>query len=207
MRRKYIAVLILLCVAAAAANLHKDLFLPPTKGLQSFPVEVGTWRMAVNTVFSAPVLKVLRPSDYVMRSYADPQGRQIGMYVGYHDGGKDAGPIHSPRNCLPGSGWHALNSKEMTVAAGGDTVRMVRTVYAKEREEVIFYYWYQIRGQSLTSDWGMKLTELKNALFYQRKDAAFIRLDISNELGGQADALVTDFIRGAYPALKEYLPS
>lgn len=207
MRRKYLVVLILLCAAAAVTNLQRDILPPRTKGLQTFPSALGQWTMTANTVFSEPLLKILRPSDYVMRSYADPQGRVIGIYVGYHDGGKDAGPIHSPRNCLPGSGWFALGSGEMDVAAGGGTVRIVRTVYAKDREEVIFYYWYEVRGQSLTSDWELKFTELKNALLYHRKDAAFIRLDISSEFRRDADALVTDFIRAAYPALKDYLPS
>ncbi len=207
MRGKFVAVLVLLAAAAAATNLHRDLVLPRTRGLRNFPASVGHWNMVSSTTFSAPLLRVLRPSDYTMRSYADARGNRISMYVGYHDGGKNAGPIHSPRNCLPGAGWYALDTREMRVETNGESLTLVRTVYAKDREEVIFYYWYQVRGQTFASDWLMKLAELRNALLYRRRDAAFIRLDMSGIPGVKADVLAEDFIREAYPALKDYLPS
>ena len=203
MRRNIILILVLLGLAVVASHARKTRVVPQNVALATFPDNIGQWRVVEKTLFDEPVLKVLRASDYLMRSYADPQGRQLGLYVGYHDGGPDAGPIHSPRNCLPGSGWELLDSRPMTVGS----VHLVRATYQKEHTGVIYYYWYQMRDQSLTSDFALKTAEFRGILLHGRRDASFIRLHVSRRYEQEADALASDFIRKAYPLLRAYLPS
>ncbi len=206
MKIRYIIVIAILLLAATITHSHRDLILPQTRELASFPDNIGHWHMSSNTVFSEPLLKILRPTDYLMRSYADSGGHFIDLYVGYHNGGASSGPIHSPRNCLPGSGWFPLGNSEMSVAVPGGNLALVRAVYAKEDQKVTFYYWYQLKGEVITNDLGMKLAELRNTLLHRRRDAAFIRVNVRDLSGTQADKLAADFINGLYPALNNYLP-
>ena len=203
MRRNNILILLLLGLAVVASHARKTRVVPQNVALSTFPDHIGQWRVMEKTLFDEPVLKVLRASDYLMRSYADPQGRQLGLYVGYHDGGPDAGPIHSPRNCLPGSGWTLLDSRIMTMGS----VHLVRATYQKEHTGIIYYYWYQMRDQSLTSDFALKTAEFQGILLHGRRDASFIRLHVSRRYEQEADALASDFIQKVYPLLRAYLPS
>ncbi len=214
MRANYLVIVLLLCAAAFLSHSPRELVVPQARSLQTFPSVLGSWIMSSNTVFDEATLKVLRPADYLSRTYVDKEGRRIGLYVGYHSGGPGTGPIHSPRNCLPGSGWYSAGSGELSLAADGTTgsagrpLRIVRTVYAKGEQEVVYFYWYQIRGDTLTSDVDLKLAELKGVLLDRRKDAAFIRIDMDKALPDeQINSLAFDFIRTLEPVLREYLPS
>ncbi len=203
MLRSITLILLMLGLAVVVTHTRGARVVPKNLALSTFPDHIGEWRVVDKTLFDAPVLKVLRASDYLMRSYADPQGREIGLYVGYHDGGPDAGPIHSPRNCLPGAGWELMDSRIM--AAG--PVQLVRASYQKEETGMIYYYWYQMRDKSLTSDFTLKLAEFQGVLLYGRRDAGFIRLHISRRYEKEADAMASDFLQQAYPFLRAHLPS
>ena len=205
----YGVVLLALASAAALSHYPRELLAPKAKDLQTFPTILGTWAMTSNTLYNPPTLKVLRPSGYVSRSYADGRGHGIGLYVGFHDGGPDSGPIHSPRNCLPGSGWYPVDNRELALDEAGEApLRVVRAVYAQGGREIVYYYWYQVRGKSITSDTGLKLAELAGVLFERRKDAAFIRIDMDKTLpDAELDRLALNFINALRPALREFLPS
>ncbi len=201
---RHISLALLLCLAVFVSYGRGLPVVPEAKKLALFPGRLGGWVMKGEVIFDAPVLRVLRPSDYLMRVYADGRGESIELYVGFHDGGPGSGPIHSPRNCLPGAGWELMNSRDMDLPTPAGSVRMVRAVYAKGAERSLFYYWYQVRGDSLTSDFALKLAELKGMLLERRRDAAFIRLHLRENAG--ADAAVSDFLKAAYPELRRFLP-
>lgn len=202
MRRNIFLFLAVLCLAAVASHTGGTGTVPRALPLVNFPERIGEWQVLNKTLFDAPVLKVLRASDYLMRAYINPQGKQIGLYVGYHDGGPDAGPIHSPRNCLPGSGWEMAGSRILNIGR----IQLVRALYTKEDSGVIYYYWYQVGDKCLTNDFALKAAGLQGRVLHGRRDASFIRIHISQRFEHEADALVTDFLEQAYPVLLTYLP-
>lgn len=207
MKTRYILVILLLCIAAVTAYIPREVFAPDSKPLQSFPNNIGQWRSWNNTMLDEATLRVLRASDYMMRTYATPKGEQVNIYVGFHNGGKDSGPIHSPRNCLPGSGWLMTDDRVMQMEVAGQNVNMVRAVFAKGQQTMTCYYWYQVRDKTITSDFALKMSEFTGMILNRRKDASFIRLDIPGKPSEQTDALINNFLEQFYPVLREYLPS
>ena len=206
MRIRYVLVILMLSAAVYMTYNPRELLAPEGQALQEFPAQVGEWRSVSNTLFDAPVLNVLRPTDYLMRVYTNRNGDNLGFYVGYHNGGPDSGPIHSPRNCLPGSGWFPLESTEMEFPAGSGNVRLVRVDFAKGSEQMTCYYWYQVQNETLTQDFALKLSEFKRMVFDRRKDASFIRIDFMKINHEKSDELVKNFLQETVPILKQYLP-
>lgn len=207
MKAKYIAMLLLLCGAVLISHNPREVIEPEAKSLKEFPRSIGVWRTMSETMFDIPTLNLLRPTDYVMRTYVNADGKPLSLYVGYHNGGGKSGPIHSPRNCLPSSGWLLLSSKDMRVEAGTETVRLVRAEYAKDSQLMTCYYWYQVRDKSMTGDLERKFAELVGMITERRKDASFIRLDLPGNMHAANDDLVRNFLEGAFPLLRQYLPS
>lgn len=202
MRRNAFLLLLILCLAVAVSYTGGTSTVPQKLLLANFPERIGTWHVLSSTIFDEPILKVLRASDYLMRTYINSEGKQIGLYVGYHDGGPDSGPIHSPRNCLPGAGWDMADSRTLDIGP----VQLVRALYKKEESGVIYYYWYQVQGKCLTNDFALKIAELQAKVLHGRHDASFIRIHVSQRYEHEADALVSDFLEQAYPLLRPYLP-
>jgi EpsI family protein len=144
-------------------------------------------------------LEVLKPTDYLARSYVDEDGNRIGLYLGYHGGGPDSGPIHSPKHCLPGSGWQEVSTVAGALAVAGQNIQLVRAVYQNGYSKELFLYWFQVKGKTLSNEYTLKLAEVTNSIFQNRRDSAFIDLDKALAVGEQ-------FIRDFYPHIVAVLP-
>lgn len=186
---------------------HKDVYVPVAKPLEEIPQHLGEWTKIGESRFSEAVLKQLRPTDYLYRVYADAKHRQVSLYLGYHGGGPESGPIHSPKHCLPGSGWVSLSEKTKTMIIGGSSVNLVEAVYQNGGQRELFLYWFQVEGASLVSEYGLKLAEIKNSILYNRRDSAFVRISVPYQEGDDVSLETGEqFVRDFYPHIKTVLP-
>ncbi len=205
---RFIIVYLLLAATALYLNLHSDIAVPPNKPLMEFPVENRGWRMVSQSEFSERVLDVLKPTDYLYRQYVAPDGGVVGLYIGFHGGGKGCGGIHSPKNCLPGSGWYQCSSGKSSIQVKSGKLDLVKAVYQKGESSELFLYWFQVKGIALTDEYSLKLAEIMNSIKYRRRDSAFIRISVPFQSDEKkAVETGTRFIRDFYPVIRGFLPS
>jgi EpsI family protein len=205
---RFIIVFVLLAIAGLFINLHADITVPINKPFVMFPTLNRTWLMTSQAEFSENVLNVLKPTDYLSRQYQGDNGARVGLYIGYHGGGKGSGGIHSPKNCLPGSGWYEVSSKRLHLEVNGDRINLVRAVYQKGDYNELFLYWFQVKGKTLSDEYSLKLAEITNSVLYRRRDSAFIRVSVPFESDEQrANAVAERFVRDFVPVIREFLPS
>lgn len=204
---RYIIVFVLLIAAAVFVHTHEDVKVPVARPLTEIPLRQGPWSLVAQSQFSQDILDVLRPTDYLSRVYRNEAGEQVSLYLGFHGGGPESGPIHSPKNCLPGSGWFEIAQQRRTLQIGGETLTLVEAVYQKGEGKELFLYWYQVRGDSLSDEYALKLAEVKNSIFHSRRDSAFIRISLPFDSDQQkAVALGESFVRDFYPQIVAVLP-
>lgn len=206
---RFYVVFLLLAAAAGFIHFHQEATIPTNRPLLEIPSHHLEWRMTSEIRFDPKTLEVLKPTDYVSRVYQGENGERVTFYVGYHSGGKESGPIHSPKHCLPGSGWSCLLERQDTVQIWDVPLPLVRSVYQRgDQSKELFLYWFQVRGKSLTNEYALKISEILNSILYNRKDAAFIRISIPfQENEEKAFATGSRFIRDFYPFIKEFLPN
>jgi EpsI family protein len=204
---RFVVVYLLLTAAALYLSLHTDLPVPVKRPFSEFPDQIGSWRMTSGSEFSADVLGVLKPTDYLYRQYRESGGRKVTFYIGYHGGGKDSGEIHSPRHCLPGSGWYEVSTQRRYLDVAGSRVNLVQSVYQKGMGKELFLYWFQVRDRTMNEEYSLKLAEIAGSLFYRRRDSSFIRISVPFE-GDERAALKLGetFIRDFRPTILEFLP-
>jgi len=201
-------ILYLLIGAGFAFNtLHENRIVAIGDGLDGIPRQLGRWSQFSMVEFSDSILANLVPTDYTFRSYRDADGNEATLYIGYHDG-SDSGPVHSPRLCLPGSGWNQVSTERTELTVAGETVPVVKSVYRKDSSLRMFIYWFRVAGDNLDNEFALKFRELTGSLLHGRKDTALIRVDIPIR-GGEADALATatGFLDTFYPAIVDSLPA
>ncbi len=201
------AVFAILLSVWAFMLLHKDSPMPTVKPLSEVPETFSGWRLAAESTFSQRILDVLRPSDYLSRRYLDAEGNRVDLYIGYHGGGEDAGPIHSPKHCMPGSGWHEFSSQRQSVELSGRTLNLVRTVYGMGEVRQMLLYWFDVQGRSLNDEFSLKLWEMLGSIAKGRRDASFVRISVPFE-GDEARAydIGMRFVRDVVPILEGILP-
>ena len=204
---RFYLLFILLGVAAFYVYTRSEADVPINKPLDLFPQRSGDWTMTGQARFDERVLAVLLPTDYLSRSYVDSKGHKLSLYIGFHNGGPRSGPIHSPKQCLPGSGWNHLKQEIKSVTVGGEDIPYVSAIYQKDTEKQLFLYWFQVRDQILTNEYALKLAMIKNSVLSNRRDTAFIRLSVmATDDETQATETGEKFIHDFFPAIREALP-
>lgn len=204
----FAAVLVMFAVVGLYINLHRDIEVPISKPFDQFPVNVSGWRMVGDFQLSASVQKVLKATDTLSRQYVTADGKPVGLYIGYHGGGKESGAIHSPKHCLPGSGWFEVSTRKKELELAGERLNLVHAVYQKGSERQVFIYWFQARDKTLSDEYSLKLAEITNSLLYRRRDTAFIRISVPFETDQQAaTALGELFLKDMLPTIRTFLPT
>ena len=204
---RFYVVYALLVGAALFVFLHEDVEVPTARPLDEIPLRLDGWTKVEETRFSEAVLKQLRPTDYLYRVYADDDRRSVSLYLGYHGGGPESGPIHSPKHCLPGSGWMNISEQSKTLSIGDDEVRLVEAVYQNGGQRELFLYWFQVKGATLTNEYALKLAEITNSILHNRRDSTFVRVSVPYQEGDAGALEVGErFVRDFYPHIKAVLP-
>jgi len=116
-------------------------------------------------------------SDYLMRTYEQAEGGALSVYVAYYASQTQGQTIHSPKNCLPGSGWEPLENRVAQVSAGdGSSHAVNRYILQREGEQALVLYWYQGRGRVAHNEYRVKWDLLRDAALKRRSDEALVRI-------------------------------
>ena len=109
----------------------------------------GLWQDRVGPRPVITAAGLLYGAGYVIAGVATARHSLVGLYVGYYGSQRSGELIHSPKNCLPGSGWTPLNSSVVAIDVGrGLPIEVNRYVVAHGDERSLVLYWYQSRARA-----------------------------------------------------------
>lgn len=178
--------------------------------LASLPGTMGAYSSEDRTLDSEE-LAANGASAYLLRFFKDGAGAEaFSVYIGYYAHQRNGKTIHSPKNCLPGSGWEPLAADVRLVEVDGGTVPVNRYLLAQGGQRALVYYWYQGRGRVAASEYQVKWELLRDAAFRARTEEAMVRIVVP--LGSEfddagADTVADAMVRELVPALHRVLPS
>lgn len=160
---------------------------------------------------SAGEQRVAGMTSYVLRTYRGTGGGPapwFQVYVGYYDRQTQGKTIHSPKNCLPGSGWEPLASRAVAIQTPDGPVTVNRYLLKNKAEQALVLYWYQGRGRVEANEYRVKWNLLRDAALRHRTEEALVRIVIPLT-GAEADAftLAAQVAGTLVPAVAAALPS
>lgn len=150
-------------------------------------------------------------SSYVYRAYLAEDGQEaFSLYVGYYPSQRQGRTVHSPKNCLPGSGWEPLEASIVELPAGTGSVPVNRYILANGGTRALVYYWYQGRGRVAADEYQVKWQLLRDAALTRRTEEALFRIVIP--LGpemreAEADRVAAEAVATLVPAAWAVLPA
>lgn len=171
--------MIVVFLTAATLGLHLLSHgepVAPPQPLRNFPITFGAW-VGRDIPIDPDILRVAAVDDYLNRQYRAPDGSAVGLYVGYYKSQQTGDAIHSPKNCLPGSGWQPVSSGrwDLTLPSGKrEPVNLYIIEKGLERELVL--YWYQSHGRVIASEYSAKFYMVRDAIRLNRTDSALVRI-------------------------------
>lgn len=152
--------------------------IPQTKSLAAFPTSIGAWRLLREGIVDQDEKDVLRADEYLTRQYAAPGGKQASLFVAYFNSQRAGQTPHSPKNCLPGSGWTWSVSDTIRVKIPGrvQPIEINRYIVSKGDERAVVLYWYQSRDRVVAGEYRAAMFTAWDAVRYNRTDTELVRV-------------------------------
>ena len=180
--------------------------IPPRRPLREFPLVLGNWKGADSPVVQR-LVKASGVDDYLDRVYANQSGDSVAFYVGYYESQQTGDWVHSPKNCLPGTGWEAVSASRLTLDVPGHPIVVNQYLVEKGLDQELVLYWYQARGRVIASEYWGKVWLVADAITRNRTDVALVRISTPTVDGDErARTRAVEFAQAAYPRLNQFLP-
>ena len=171
--------------------------------LESLPMELDAWQGFHAPELSPEDAAILGADVYVRRYYQSDMGA-LEIDVAYYTQRRVGASMHSPLNCLPGTGWSVLEDRTQVL----DTVsgpREVRELVVRRNTAVFaMTYWYQSRGRVLTGEASTRLKLLGQALRGRPADVGLVRVmtPLTVDAGAGREGVIA-FSTVVIPALEQ----
>jgi EpsI family protein len=208
---RILALVLLLQAVAYYAVASREDVIPAVPPLSEFPKEVDGWGMARDFPIEKEVQDVLRADDTLSRVYVNPQRTDsASLFIAFFKSQRGGQAPHSPKNCLPGSGWQPTVDKKLPIAVPGRPDPIVVNQYVIERgdDKSVVLYWYQSHNRVIASEFAAKFWLVADAVRYRRSDTALVRIiaAVRNGDTATAAAMAEAFARATYPDVARQLP-
>jgi EpsI family protein len=209
--RVVLVLVLLLGTAAFLRSRSRAEDLPPRAPLDDFPQQVGDWKG--NRIYIADdVRKILGDGDFMQQVYwRSPDEPAVELFIAYFPSQRTGSTIHSPKNCLPGSGWVPVEALHVPVTRpDGSTIEVNRYVIQKSNMRRLVIYWYQAHDRVVASEYWAKIYMVADAFRRNRTDGALVRVISSLgewETPAEGQKRMERFLASMFPLLPHYIPN
>lgn len=161
------------------SGAREQLKVPQRTDMARIPMEAPGYART-DIVVKEEERKIAGMSNYTFRGFQrDSLDPGFSVYVGYYDYQVQGKTIHSPKNCLPGAGWEAVENGTRTITAADGRPVVVNRYFAantQQRAQAMVYYWYEGRGRVEANEYKVKWNLLRDAALYGRTEEALVRI-------------------------------
>jgi EpsI family protein len=207
--KRALLVVLLLQAGAFYAVAFRSETVPPVMPLMTFPQQLGAWRMVRDIPVEKEVIELLRADDTLNRIYFSSSRGFSYLWIAYFKTQRYGQSPHSPKNCLPGIGWEAVDDAKLTirVPAWDTPITINRYVVQHGDERSVSLYWYQSRGRVIAAEMAAKFYLVTDSIRYRRSDTALVRITVPvGESVEKAVASGVEFVQSVFPSLVNQLP-
>lgn len=208
---RLITVALLLAGTALLIHARGDTDLTAVREpLAQLPEAIAGWT-GTDVPIEQETLDVLGHGDFLTRHYGrEGKPTPIDLFIGYFPTQRTGSTIHSPKNCLPGSGWEFDSARYVDLRdAAGKTHRVGEYVISNGQQREFVIYWYEAHGRSVASEYMAKIYLVTDAIRMKRSDGALVR--VMTPIGSEEDkngakARAENFTGQLAPLLKRFIP-
>ncbi len=203
-----VAVLLLSTSLLLAKRGNREIIVPH-QPLASFPVDLGDWNGRVLTIDPREI-EVLGAGDFGEFEYTRSVDPPLVLFVGYFPSQRTGTSIHSPKNCLPGSGWAPIESKYVNLSQQDHHYPVNEYIVQKGDQKQLVLYWYQAHGRLVANEYIAKFYLIADSIRVGRSDAALVRITtpiLESEGTAEAENRAFQFAHVLLPNLNGFIPS
>ncbi|GAB6094613.1 EpsI family protein [Desulfatiferula olefinivorans] len=207
-KRLYILSALMLAAFLYVKFMNHGREMQPLQPFSSFPKTINEWK-GKEQFFSKEIYDAVGVDDSVLVDYSNPSGESVQLYIGFYRSQRKGDLIHSPKNCMPGSGWEITRtSMEDLTLSDERPIRIIKLDLEKGPQKMIVLYWFHSRGRIINSEYKQKIYLVWDSIFRNRTDGSFVRLISTVDKESPEETLdsVKTFATQLLPILDDFIP-
>ena len=181
-----VAILVMTLAASAVSERPRPESL--AQPLAAVPKNMAGWKAIRDEPLASSTLSHLVLTDYLSRVYSNGTS-QLDVFVAYYAEQRSGETMHSPKHCLPGSGWEIWRYGSAEIPVDGHPVVVNKYSIHKATSRDVVLYWYQSGSQIIASEYYGKLLLMRDALLSGRTDGAIVRVIVPDVPGAVEQAV------------------
>ena len=142
-----------------------------------------------NPQLADEVLAQLKPTSYLVRNYRD-QSLSLDLFIAYYAQQRAGESMHSPKHCLPGSGWEIWKHDSAMVPFNGRQVEVNQYSIQNSGQRMIVFYWYQSKDRIFASELLGKILLAWDALVGGHTAGSLVRIILADRPTAPAEGAV-----------------
>lgn len=165
------------------------------QSLDAIPRHIADFTGSSNPPLDQQILDKLLADSYLSRTYSKP-GIAADLFIAFYARQRAGESMHSPKHCLPGSGWEIWNYGSTEVPVNGRPVKVNNYSISHEGDRRIVLYWYQSKGRIVASEYLGKLLLARDALLQNSTAGSIVRIIVPDQPAalGEARKFATELI-------------
>ena len=189
-----------LAASEVTSDRKAELLLEP---LSSIPMQIGSFTGTPNPPLSESVLRELKATDYITRTYHRGD-LDADLFIAFYARQRAGESMHSPKHCLPGSGWEIWDYGRSEIPTENQPVTINKYSISNAGNRKVVLYWYQSRDRIFASEYLGKLLLSRDALLRNTTAAAIVRIIVEDKPSAVAGA--STLAAGVIPQMHQLFP-
>jgi EpsI family protein len=204
--RPFVAALVLVGGIFATHSIPPPNIPEAHRPFREFPAAIASWH-SQDFPLDADNVEEIGADDYINRVYSGGTP-PIELFIAYYKDQRSGDTIHSPKNCLPGSGWEPLHSAQVQIgSAEGHPILVNEYLVEQGTDRGMVLYWYQTRRRIIASEYWAKYWLVVDSLRHRSTGGTMVRIWTTASDGEEiARARARDFASQMYAQVGEFLP-
>jgi EpsI family protein len=145
-------------------------------------------------------LKTLDATSYLSRSFRKDNS-ELDLFVAFYAQQRAGESMHSPKHCLPGSGWEIWREDSALVPVNGQQVQVNKYSIQNLGKRMLMFYWYQSKNRIVASEYVGKILLARDTLLTGQTAAAIVRVTLPDVPG--ADRQGVAFVSQVIPEVQK----
>jgi len=176
---------------------------PSPPALSAFPARFDDWNKIRETPIEPEVAQQLHADRLLNRFYNNTRlNSTANLFIAWFGSQRGGAQPHSPKVCLPGSGWIIESSSTLALATSSGSIHVNRMLVSDRDQRAVVLYWYQNPRRVITGEWEAKLWVVADAIRYKRTDLELVRVVVwRNGNDEETTREAARFASAAYPLL------
>lgn len=179
----FVVTVVLLAATLTASQVTSDRKAEPLLApLSTIPLQIGSFTGGENPSLAAGVLNELKATDYISRTYRQTD-LDADLFIAFYSRQRAGQSMHSPKHCLPGSGWEIWDYATMDLPLANQRVTINKYSISHAGDRKVVLYWYQSKDRVFASEYLGKLLLGRDSLLKNTTAAAIVRIIIPDKPG------------------------